>query len=247
MKIEAVALDGIHEIEPGDDLVDAIVGSSESIGDGDIVVVAQKIVSKSEGRFRELSAVEPSDRARELASQTEKDPAMVQLILDESRSVLRAVPGVLIVETNHGFVCANAGIDTSNVVGDRVLLLPIDPDAAARGIRDGLRARLGIAPGVIITDSFGRAWRSGQADVAIGCAGIEPLLDLRGSADSNGRELAATVTAVADEIAAAADLARAKSSGHPVVIVRGRGDLVQDSDGRGAVAGLRERSQDLFR
>ncbi len=247
MKVEAVALEGIPEVAPGDDLVELIVGSAEPIGDDDVVVIAQKIVSKSEGRFCDLTAVEPTDRARELAAETEKDPAIVQLILDESRAVLRAVPGVLIVESQHGFVCANAGIDSSNVSGDRVLLLPIDPDSSARRIRDGFRERLGVAPAVIITDSFGRAWRSGQADVAIGCAGIEPLLDLRGSADSNGRDLAATVTAVADEIAAAADLARAKASGHPVVIVRGRGDLVRDIDGSGAVAGLRERSQDLFR
>lgn len=251
MRIEAVALDGIPEVAEGDDLAALISGAAAATGVelaiGDIVVVAQKIVSKSEGRFADLERVNPTDEARELAETTEKDPRLVQLILNESREVLRAVPGVLVVETNHGFVCANAGIDSSNVPGGRVLLLPVDPEASARELRKQLKAKTGASTAVIITDSFGRAWRSGQADVAIGCAGIEPLLDLRGAPDGDGREMLATVTAVADELAAAADMARTKDGHQPVVVVRGRADLVMETDGPGAGSSLRERSQDLFR
>lgn len=251
MKIEATALEGIPEVAEGDDLARLITSAAATSGvelaSGDIVVVAQKIVSKSEGRSIALDQVNPTEAARELASTTEKDPRLVQLILDESREVLRAVPGVLIVETNHGFVCANAGIDSSNVPDERVLLLPIDSDSSARSIREKLRAQTGASPAVIITDSFGRAWRSGQADIAIGCAGIDPLLDLRGSSDRNGREMQATITAVADELAAAADLARTKDGHQPVVVVRGRADLVMETDGLGVTSSLRERSQDLFR
>lgn len=251
MKLELLALEGIPEIAEGDDVAELIASSAGStglkLGSDDVIVVAQKIVSKAEGRLRELADVQPTDEAEKLAATTEKDPRLVQLILDESCEVLRAVPGVLIVETNHGFVCANAGIDSSNVPGDAVLLLPLDPDASAREIRSRLGARLGITPAVIVTDSFGRAWRSGQTDIAIGCAGIDPLLDLRGSRDGNGREMAATITAVADELAAAADLARTKGGHQPVVVIGGRPDLIMETDGPGARASLRERSQDLFR
>lgn len=251
MKLEVVAIEGIPEVVSGDDIpeliADAARRSGVRVGSDDVVVVAQKIVSKAEGRAVDPAAVSPSDEAIELATTTKKDARLVQLILDESNEVLRATDGVLIVETHHGFVCANAGIDSSNVPGEDLLLLPIDPDASARAIREGLKKRLDVNPAVIITDSFGRAWRSGQADVAIGCAGIEPLLDMTGSADAHGRELVATITAVADELAAAADLARGKSDGLPVVIVRGRGDLTTEKSGPGAVAGLRERSSDLFR
>lgn len=251
MKLEVVAIDGVPEVITGDDIPGLIATAADSsgvrIGGEDIVVIAQKIVSKAEGRAVDRSTVSASDQAVELAATTRKDPRLVQLILDESREVLRATEGVLIVETRHGFVCANAGIDASNVPGDELLLLPEDPDASARSIREGLVSRLNANPGVIITDSFGRAWRSGQADVAIGCAGIDPLLDLTTSTDAHGRELVATITAVADEIAAAADLARGKSDGLPVVVVRGRGDLVTEQSGPGAVSGLRERSSDLFR
>lgn len=251
MKVEAIALDGIPEVAESDDLAQLIAAAADAsaveLRSSDVIVVAQKIVSKAEGRFVDLADVEPTTEAESLAATTEKDPRLVQLILDESSEVLRAVPGVLVVETNHGFVCANAGIDASNVPGEGVLLLPLDPDASARNIRAGLRERLGAAPAVIVTDSFGRAWRSGQADVAIGCAGIDPLLDLRGERDGNGREMAATVTAVADELAAAADLARTKDGHQPVVVIRGRSDLVMETDGPGAAASLRLRSQDLFR
>lgn len=251
MKLEVVAVEGIPEVAAGDDLAELIVDAAQrsgvSIGGDDIVVIAQKIVSKAEGRAVDPATVVASEQATELAATTKKDPRLVQLILNESREVLRATDGVLIVETRHGFVCANAGIDASNVPGDELLLLPEEPDMSARSIRSGLSARLNADPAVIITDSFGRAWRSGQADVAIGCAGVEPLLDLTSSTDAHGRELVATITAVADEIAAAADLARGKSDGLPVVVVRGRGDLVTERSGPGAVAGLRERSRDLFR
>lgn len=251
MNLELVALAGIPEVADGDDLAELIVTAAEANGvqidGGDVVVVAQKIVSKAEGRSVDPSTITPTSKAMDLAAQTGKDPRLVQLILDESNEVLRATEGVIIVETRHGFVCANAGIDASNVPGDDLLLLPIDPDASAKTIRGGLGARLGVSPAVIVTDSFGRAWRSGQADVAIGCAGIAPLLDMTGTSDSHGRELTATITAVADEMAAAADLARRKADGLPVVVVRGRPDLVIEQPGPGAVAGLRERSSDLFR
>lgn len=247
MSIEAFALAALPEITQGDDLA-AMILERFRPSDGDLIVVAQKVVSKSEGRFAELTEVTPSGRAIALAEQTEKDPALVELILGESREVLRSAPGVLIVETTCGFVCANAGIDSSNVPGEsRVLLLPANPDASARALRGELQARSGARLAVIITDSFGRAWRSGQVDVAIGCAGISPLLDQRGGLDRDGRELTASIQAVADELAAAANLARTKSGGEPVVVVRGRGDLVIDADGPGVLASLRERSQDLFR
>lgn len=251
MKLEVVALEGIPEVTVGDDVAELIAtaaaGESVAIGSDDIVVIAQKIVSKAEGRTVDPATISPTPEALDLAEATKKDPRLVQLIFDESNDVLRATEGVLIVETRHGFVCANAGIDASNVPGDELLLLPVDPDASARAIREGLAQRLGVKPAVVVTDSFGRAWRSGQADVAIGCAGIEPLLDMTGRTDSHGRELVATITAVADELAAAADLARGKSDGLPVVVVRGRGDLVIEQSGPGAVSGLRERSSDLFR
>lgn len=247
MKLSVEAVEGLPEISPGDDLA-GLIASRTELEDGDIVVVAQKAVSKAEGRFADPSTTEPSNDARALAGRTSKDPGLVQLILDESTEVLRATEGVLIVETRHGFICANAGIDSSNVPGDgRVLLLPVDPDRSARSLRSALQAATGKRLAVLITDSFGRAWRSGQLDVAIGCAGIEPLLDERGGADREGREMNATIQAIADELAAASDLARSKTSGEPVVVIRGRSGLVIAGDGPGAVASLRERAQDLFR
>lgn len=247
MKLSVEAVEGLPEIAPGDDLA-ALIASDAELSDGDIVVVAQKAVSKAEDRFADPSVVEPSSEALELAKKTAKDPGLVQLILDESKEVLRATEGVLIVETRHGFICANAGIDSSNVPGDgRVLLLPVDPDQSARSLRAELQAATGKRLAVLITDSFGRAWRSGQMDVAIGCAGLEPLIDERGGVDREGREMSATIQAVADELAAASDLARSKASGEPVVVIRGRSDLVISDDGAGAAASLRERTQDLFR
>jgi coenzyme F420-0:L-glutamate ligase/coenzyme F420-1:gamma-L-glutamate ligase len=247
LKLSVEAVEGLPELSPGEDLAGLIARSAE-LEDGDIVVVAQKAVSKTEGRFADPTAIDPGDEAKDLAAKTGKDAGLVQLILDESVEVLRATEGVLIVETRNGFICANAGIDSSNVPDDgRVLLLPVDSDRSARGLRDELQAATGKRLAVLITDSFGRAWRSGQVDVAIGCAGIEPLIDERGSVDREGREMAATIQAVADELAAASDLARSKVSGEPVVVVRGRSDLVIAGDGPGALVSLRDRAQDLFR
>jgi coenzyme F420-0:L-glutamate ligase/coenzyme F420-1:gamma-L-glutamate ligase len=215
---------------------------------GDIVVLAHKVVSKAEGRVRSLSEVRPSDRAAALATEHGKDPRHVQVVLDESREVLRAAHGVLICVTHHGFVCANAGVDASNVPSEgSVVLLPEDPDGSARRLRIRLRELCGVAPGVLITDSFGRAWRHGQCDVAIGCAGVAPLEDWRGRRDSNGRELKATWIAVADQLAAAADLARSKDASQPVVLVRGAERHVIVDDGPGARAMIRPESEDLFR
>jgi coenzyme F420-0:L-glutamate ligase/coenzyme F420-1:gamma-L-glutamate ligase len=207
----------------------------------EIVVVSHKVVSKAEGRVVDLATVVPSDSARELGKE---DDRLAQVILDESASIVAARDGVVICETRHGFVCANAGVDQSNVPGaDTAVLLPRDPDASARD----LRSRLPERPGVIVSDTFGRAWRVGQVEVAIGIAGVQPLDDWRGRRDAEGRELAATQLAVADAVAAASELARSKDSREPVVIVSGLGRLVTDDDGPGAAALVRARSDDLFR
>jgi coenzyme F420-0:L-glutamate ligase / coenzyme F420-1:gamma-L-glutamate ligase len=234
---------GMPEVEAGARIGDLIAERAELL-DGDVVAISQKVVSKAEGRLRRLTSVMAGVEARKLAALLGKDPALVQLILDESSEVVRAERGVLITETRHGFVCANAGIDSSNVPdSDTVSLLPEDPDASARRIR----AELGGRVGVVVSDSFGRAWRIGQAELAIGCAGLRPLDDWRGQRDAGGRALAATVIAIADEAAAAADLVRDKASGVPVAIVRGLGRHVTDDDGPGAAELLRPRAEDLFR
>lgn len=235
---------GLPEIEEGAPLGELIAAQTE-IESGDVLVIAQKVVSKAEGRLHRLSSVIPGAEARKLAAILGKEPALVELILEESSEVLRAERGVLIVETNHGFVCANAGIDSSNLPeDDTVCLLPEDPDASARRIRDEI---VGAVIGVVISDSFGRAWRLGQAEVAIGCAGLQPLDDWRGRADAHGRELEATLIAVADEAAAAADLVRGKDSRVPAVLVRGLDRFVTPEDGPGAAALRRPRNEDLFR
>ena len=209
--------------------------------------MAHKVVSKAEGRLRRLDEVEPGERARELAAAQGKDPRLVQVVLDESDEVLRAERGVTICVTRHGFVCANAGVDASNAPAGEVVMLPLDPDASARRLRASLAELRGVRPAVIVADSFGRAWRVGQTDVAIGAAGIVPVDDWRGRTDAAGRELNATAIAVADSIAGAADLARAKDSRRPAVLVSGLGHLVTDEDGPGSAALRRERDQDLFR
>jgi coenzyme F420-0:L-glutamate ligase / coenzyme F420-1:gamma-L-glutamate ligase len=252
--ISATAVDGLPEIEPGTDLAEAIVSA---LGDGpvrailtdqDVLVIAHKVVSKTEGRIRALSEVRAGPRATRLAAELGKNPREVQVMLDESRHVLRASHGVLICVTHHGFVCANAGVDASNVtVADALLLLPRDPDASARRLRRRLRELTGASPGVLITDSFGRAWRHGQCDIAIGCAGFSPLEDWRGRMDATGRRLHATWIAVADELAAAADLARTKDGSQPAVIIRGAGAHLTAADGPGAVAIIRPEAEDLFR
>lgn len=245
--LSATALPGLPEISAGDDLAKLIVGALEELRADDVLVIAHKVVSKAEGRTRALPEVQPSAEALALAERLDKDPRLVQVILDESREVLRAERGVLICVTRHGFVCANAGVDQSNAPGEGVVLLPADPDASARRLRRRLRELTGISPGVVITDSFGRAWRNGQCDVTIGCAGIAALEDWRGRRDATGRELRATWIAVADELAAAADLARSKDGARPVVLVRGAERHVRPGDGPGAGALLRPEEEDLFR
>ena len=248
--ITAVALDGLPEIRAGDDPAGLIAAAmpADAPAASDVLVVAHKFISKAEGRTRALSEVAVSERARSLAAELDKDPRHVQVVLDETRAVRRATRGVLISETHHGFVCANAGVDASNAPDDdTVILLPVDPDDSARRLRAGLRARLGVAPAVLITDSFGRAWRHGQVDVAIGCAGLAPLDDWRGRADARGRELRATWIAVADELAAAADLARVKDGMQPAVLITGVERHVRTDDGPGAIALLRDAATDLFR
>jgi coenzyme F420-0:L-glutamate ligase/coenzyme F420-1:gamma-L-glutamate ligase len=228
---------GLPEVRPGDDLAALLPPTASD----EIVVVSHKVVSKAEGRVVDLSSVAPSDAAHGLGKE---DARLAQVILDESASIVAARDGIVICETRHGFVCANAGVDQSNVPGDdAVVLLPLDPDASARD----LRGRLPERPGVIISDTFGRAWRVGQVEVAIGIAGVQPLDDWRGRPDAEGRELAATQLAVADAIAAAAELARAKDSREPVVIVSGLGRFVTGDDGPGAAALVRARAEDLFR
>jgi coenzyme F420-0:L-glutamate ligase / coenzyme F420-1:gamma-L-glutamate ligase len=245
--ISATALRGLPEVRPGDDLAALIAGLEVELRDGDVLAVAHKVVSKAEGRVVALSEVVPGDRAIALAREHDKDPRHVQVVLDETAEIVRSRPGVLICRTRHGFVCANAGVDASNAGrADGLVLLPLDPDGSARALRSVLAARLGVRPAVVITDSFGRAWRRGQAEVAIGVAGLAPLDDWTGRVDSDGRELRATLVAVADEAAAAADLARAKDSREPVVVVRGLERFVTREDGPGAVAVLRERAEDLF-
>jgi coenzyme F420-0:L-glutamate ligase/coenzyme F420-1:gamma-L-glutamate ligase len=247
LRLAAEPLAGLPEIRPGDDLAALIADASDGFGDGDVVVVAQKVVSKSEGRLARLDDAIPGEKALELAARTGKDPRLVQLILDESTDVLRVGREVLIVRTRHGFVCANAGIDQSNVPDAGVVcLLPEDPDASARHLRAGIADRLGVAPAVLVSDSFGRPWRIGQLDVTIGCAGLAPLEDRRGERDAQGRELTATIDALADAAAAAASLVRRKAGGEAIVVVRGLERYVTPDDGPGATAILRPLDEDLF-
>ena len=233
---------GLPEVRPGDDLA-AVLAEAASPQSGDVLVVAHKVVSKAEGRLRELAAVDPGPRARKLAAEHGKDPRLVQTVLDETATLLRAERGVLICETHYGLICANAGVDQSNAPEGHAVLLPQDPDRSARE----LRARLPGRPAVLISDSFGRAWRLGQVDVAIGAAGLAALDDWRGHTDAHDRELRATVLAIADAVAAAADLARRKDAGEPAVLVRGLDHLVTEEDGPGAAALRRPLADDLFR
>lgn len=213
-----------------------------------MLVVAHKVVSKAEGRVRRLGDIDPGERATALAAEHRKDARLVQAVLDETAELLRAVDGTLICVTHHGFVCANAGVDQSNVPGDdELVLLPEDPDGSAARLRAGIEAARGVRPAVVVADSFGRAWRLGQTDVALGAAGLVPLDEWSGRPDAFGRELRVTSIAVADSIAAAADLARAKDSLEPVVLVRGLERWVTAGDGPGAAALRRPAEKDLFR
>jgi coenzyme F420-0:L-glutamate ligase/coenzyme F420-1:gamma-L-glutamate ligase len=242
-------LPGIPEIKPGDDLAaliwHALQRASLTLDDGDVLVVTQKVVSKAEGRIVDLASVTPSDFARRYAELAEKDPRQVEVVLRESRRVVRMAGPVMICETRHGFICANAGVDASNAGGgDVVILLPVDPDASARAIRDRLQAESGAIIGVVISDTFGRPWREGQTDVAIGCAGLDPLHEYIGDVDPHGYELRVTAIAVADELAGAAELALGKVSRVPVALIRG---YQWSPAERGATALIREPSKDLFR
>lgn len=251
-RIEIVPVKAVPEVSAGDRLggliATALAAAGHELAGGEVLAVAQKAVSKAEGRIRELSEVTAGERAQELAAQLGKDARLVELILSESRRVVRAERGVLIVETVSGWVCANAGIDSSNVPGaDRVVLLPKDADASARRIRAEIGQAAGARPAVVVTDSFGRPWRRGQTDIAIGCAGIVALDDWRGRRDAAGKELAATSIAVADEVAAAADLARRKDQAVPACLVRGLERYVRSDDGPGAAELRRPAAENLFR
>ena len=244
-ELRVVPLRGIPELEEGDDLGALLVDAAARAGGlehDDVLVVAQKVVSKVEGRVVELAGIEPSDRARELAGDT--DPRRLEVILREAREIVRARPPLVIAETRHGFVCASAGVDGSNAKGpDTLVLLPIDPDASAAALRDAVHQRLGVDIGVVVSDSFGRAWRRGTTDVALGVSGLAALVDLSGRRDASGYELHATDIAVADEIAGAAQLVMGKTDGIPAAIVRG---VRLRGDGRGSDL-VMPRERDLFR
>jgi coenzyme F420-0:L-glutamate ligase/coenzyme F420-1:gamma-L-glutamate ligase len=244
-EVRVIGLAGIPELETGDDLASLLVDAAERVGGfelGDVLVVAQKAVSKVEGRVVNLAHVEPSERALELAG--DADPRRVEVILGEAREVVRSRPPLVITETKHGYVCASAGVDASNAKGpDTVILLPLDPDASATRLRDAIAALTEVQVGIIVSDSFGRAWRQGTTDVALGVCGLESLRDLRGERDSMGYELHTTQIAVADEIAGAAELVMGKTDGVPAAIVRG---VSAEGSGSGRDL-LMPRERDLFR
>jgi coenzyme F420-0:L-glutamate ligase/coenzyme F420-1:gamma-L-glutamate ligase len=229
-RIEVIALGGIPEIRPGDDLPGLIVAALRRtagllpLRSDDVLVVTQKVISKAEGALVDLTAIEPRPEAVEFAARWDRDPRQVEVVLREARRVIRMANGVVITETPHGFVCANGGVDASNLgpgSGSVVTLLPVDPDASARRVRDRVQAEFSIDVPVVVSDSFGRPWRWGIVDVAIGVSGLAPLEDLRGTPDHDGRTMRSTVRAVADELASAAELALGKSTGRPVAVVRG--------------------------
>jgi coenzyme F420-0:L-glutamate ligase / coenzyme F420-1:gamma-L-glutamate ligase len=247
-RLELMGLDGIGEVNRGDSIgaliCDACSKQNLSMLDDDILVVAQKIVSKAEGQVISLDDVQPSARAIELARQLDKEPALIEVILRESREIVRMGGRALIVETHHGFICANAGVDQSNVGRKNVALLPKDPDGSAQEIRKEIKRRTEKQLAVIISDSFGRAWRMGTVDVAVGVAGLKTIKDERGMTDRYGYQLKAAVAAIADEIAAAAELVMGKRDGVPVVIVRG----CEFEREEGSVKELlRAEAEDLFR
>jgi coenzyme F420-0:L-glutamate ligase / coenzyme F420-1:gamma-L-glutamate ligase len=239
--IAILPVEGLPEIQEGDDLA-ALIAEAAELQGGDVLVVAQKAVSKAEGRVVRLADVEPSEEARRLAG--DQDPRRVEVILRESKRIVRTRPPLVIAETRHGFVCASAGVDSSNAPGpETVVLLPEDPDASAARLRDRIRELTGADVAVIVSDSFGRPWRQGTTDVAIGLAGVQPLLDLKGERDRVGYELHATVIAVADELAGAAELVLGKTSGIPAAVIRGA-----DASGAGTARDLvMPAERDLFR
>jgi coenzyme F420-0:L-glutamate ligase / coenzyme F420-1:gamma-L-glutamate ligase len=248
-EIRVVGLDGVPEVKPGDDLADLIAGALATSGmtleAGDVLVVTHKVVAKAEGRLVDLATIEPSPFAADYAQRFDKDARQVEVVLRESNRIARMGHGVMICETRHGFICANAGVDASNIDGDHVVcLLPVDPDASARRIRDGLTDRFGVAPAIIVSDSFGRPWRKGQVNVAIGVAGMSPFADYRGKTDPYGYEMRVTIMAVADELAATAELLGGKTDARPVALIRG----YAYTPGDGSAAELvMDPERDLFR
>ncbi len=247
-ELRVIGVGGLPDVKPGDDVAalihEAVEGQDTPLAAGDVLIVTQKIVSKAEGRVVALADVEPGAEALRLAEETEKDPRLVELILRESRRIVRQAGPVLITETRHGFVCANAGIDASNVGEGSVALLPEDPDRSAAGIRAALRERTGLEVAVVISDTFGRPWREGHTNVAVGVAGMEPFVDYVGQRDPYGQELRVSTLAVADELAGAAELVMGKLSGVPVAIVRG----YEYPKGCGAARDMiRPPERDLFR
>jgi coenzyme F420-0:L-glutamate ligase/coenzyme F420-1:gamma-L-glutamate ligase len=244
-----IPVHGIPEVRPKDDLVgllqSALAAAGEGLRDGDVLVVAQKVVSKSEGRLVRLSDVVPGERALAMAKESGKDPRQLEVVLGETKQIIRWERGVLISETHHGFVCANAGVDRSNAGAlDTVVLLPVDPDASAARIREEIAQRAGVSVGVVITDTFGRAWREGHTNIAIGIAGLPALKRYMGQRDPEGYELRVTEIAVADEIAGAAELVMGKLDRCPVAIVRGL--TFEDSD-ETAHEYVRPAARDMFR
>jgi coenzyme F420-0:L-glutamate ligase/coenzyme F420-1:gamma-L-glutamate ligase len=249
--ISLVGVEGIPEVSPGDDLAAliwaAVAAAGIGLTDDDVLVVTQKIVSKAEGQVVDLASVDPRPEATEWAERWGKDARQVELVLRESSEVLRMAEGGLIISrTRHGFVCANAGVDLSNTGGaELATLLPVDPDGSARGLRERLGELSGARPAIVISDSFGRPWRNGIVNVAIGAAGVETLVDLRGTPDAQGREMHSTIIAVADELASAADLVGGKVAQLPVVLVRGY-TFERPAAERGAATLVMRREQDLF-
>ncbi len=249
-EVRIVGLPQLPEVESGDDLGQFIARSIEQSGEGlvegDVLVITHKVVSKSEGRLVNLGDVDPSEFAKAFAREFGKDPRQVEVVLREAKRIVRMERGILIAETRHGFVCANAGVDASNVAEDVVCLLPVDPDSSAERLRAQLRQELGVGPGVIISDSFGRPWRNGIVNIAIGVAGLAPLADYRGVSDQAGYELSVTVIAVADELASAAELVMHKLERRPVVLIRGYQPPTESKEGTGSDL-VMDSQRDLFR
>jgi coenzyme F420-0:L-glutamate ligase/coenzyme F420-1:gamma-L-glutamate ligase len=246
--LQVIGIEGLPEIQPGDDLVGLLLQAVADMGltlqSRDVLVMAQKIVSKSEGRLVDLHHVEPSAFALTIASETGKDARLVEVILRETKRIVRMDHGVLITETHHGFVCANAGVDQSNVPGQWVSLLPVDPDASAARLRQQLKERADVDLAVIISDTFGRPWREGLTEVAVGVAGLNPLVDYRGMQDRHGYTLHATVIAIADELAGAASLVFGKTQGVPAALIRGFEYAIEDGSAKMLI---RRADKDLFR
>jgi coenzyme F420-0:L-glutamate ligase/coenzyme F420-1:gamma-L-glutamate ligase len=247
-RYEVIGIEGIGEVRPGDDVASLVVEAAARqrtpVAAGDVLVISQKIVSKAEGRVLRLSEITPSTMATTFAVELGRDPRLIEVILRESRRVVRMDRGVLVTETRHGWVCANAGVDQSNVDADTVALLPEDPDRSARALRDAVRAQTGAETYVIVADTFGRPWREGLVNIAIGVAGFAPIRSYLGDRDPAGRPLQATILAVADELASAAEPVMGKLDRIPAVIVRG---LTLAPSEEGSKALLRDPARDLFR